>query len=129
MGLKDNHPFSIKRLKRSFKYAIKGVEHALKNEKNFLVHMTVAIVVTISGVVFRLNQVEWLFIIICIFGMLALELINSAIERTVDLITLEKKPLAKQAKDLAAAAVLIYAIMTVVIGLIIFLPKVITLLK
>lgn len=129
MDWKDKHPFSLRRIMTSLKFAIQGLVHALKNEKNFLVHVTVGLIVILSGIIFQLTKVEWLFVIICIFGMLALELVNSAIERTVDLITLEKKPLAKQAKDLAAAAVFIYALMTVIIGLIIFLPKLIYILK
>ena len=89
----------------------------------------VAVLVILSGLVFKLNQLEWLFIVIAIFGVLALELVNSAIERVVDLTTSEIKPLAKQAKDIAAAAVLVYAIMSVIIGIFIFGPKLSTLMK
>jgi len=64
-----------------------------------------------------------MFISCAICGVLALELVNTAVERVVDLVTKEFQPLAKQAKDVAAGAVLLYAILSVVIGCIIFLPK------
>ena len=69
-----------------------------------------AIIVVVAGVLTGLSMVEWFIVIILIGGMLALEMLNSAIERVVDLHTTEHHPLAKQAKDLAAGAVLIYAI-------------------
>lgn len=68
-------------------------------------------------------MIEWSIVVLLIGGMLALEMMNAAIERVVDLVTLENHPLAKHAKDLAAGAVLVYAISSVVIGLIIFVPK------
>jgi undecaprenol kinase len=71
---------------------------------------------------FSITKTEWLFILVAIGGMFALELVNTAIERLVDLVTAEYHPLAKQAKDLAAGAVLVYAILSVGIGMVIFLP-------
>ncbi|MBD8003605.1 diacylglycerol kinase family protein [Bacillus sp. Sa1BUA2] len=124
MAWKGRNAFSFGRLLASFTYAIQGLRHAIKTEKNFQIHLSAALIVSICGFVFRLGRIEWVFILICIFGMIALELLNSAIEKTVDLVTEEIKPLAKQAKDMAAGAVMVYAIMTVVIGLIIFIPKI-----
>ncbi|RST61476.1 diacylglycerol kinase family protein [Siminovitchia terrae] len=124
MAWKDRNAFSFGRLLDSFSYAIQGLRHAVRTERNFQIHLTAALIVSMCGFAFRLNRMEWVFILICIFGMIALELLNSAIEKTVDLVTDEIKPLAKQAKDMAAGAVMVYAIMTVVIGLIIFIPKV-----
>ncbi|WP_144462887.1 diacylglycerol kinase family protein [Siminovitchia fortis] len=129
MAWKDKNPFSFGRLVDSFTYAIQGLWHAVKTEKNFQIHLTAALIVSICGFAFRLSKVEWLFILICIFGMFSLELLNSAIEKTIDLVTEEIRPLAKQAKDMAAGAVLIYAVMTVVIGLIIFIPKIVELFR
>ncbi len=129
MALKGRNPFSFERLLRAFTYAIQGLWYAVKTEKNFQIHLIAALVVSACGFAFKLNKVEWLFILLCIFGMLSLELLNSAIEKTVDLVTDEIRPLAKQAKDLAAGAVLVYAVMTVVIGLLIFIPKIMVLLR
>jgi len=123
MALKDSRIFSWKRLAPSFKYAFQGMIYAAKNEKNFLIHITAAVLVIGLSVCLKINHIEWLFIVVSIFGVLALELFNSALERAVDLSTDEIKPLAKHAKDLAAAAVLVYVMMTVIIGIIIFGPK------
>lgn len=124
MAWKDRDVFSWRRLARSFKFAFQGIAHAFIHEKNFRFHIAAAILVAACSLLFQIDKVEWMFIVLCIFGMFVLELINSALERTVDLITDEYRQLAKQAKDLAAGAVLIYAIMAVIIGLIIFLPKI-----
>ena len=123
MALKDNRVLPSRRLISSFRYAFQGLEHIVKYERNFQIHLTLAVIVIGSGFALQLNAIEWLFIVIAIFGVLALELVNLAIERVVDLVTSEIRPLAKQAKDLAAAAVLIYAILAVVIGIIIIGPK------
>lgn len=129
MAWKGKTPLSRRRVIGSFTYAIQGLCYALKTERNFQIHLIAAVIVSVWGFAFQLNKVEWLFVLICIFGMFSLELLNSAIERAVDLATEEIRPLAKQAKDLAAGAVLVFAIMTVVIGVIIFLPKVLDLFR
>ncbi len=87
------------------------------------VHLFSAVIVAIAGIWTGLDQMEWMLVIILIGGMFALELINSALERTVDLVTEERHPLAKQAKDMAAGAVLVFAVTSAIIGLLIFLPK------
>nr|WP_144920431.1 diacylglycerol kinase family protein [Paenibacillus bovis] len=127
MALEGKKTFSIIRLKSAFKYAFQGIKYASTVEKNFKIHLLCAVLVLFVSAFLGLQAVEWLFIIISIFGVMALELINSAIERVVDLSTTEIHPLAKQAKDLAAAAVLVYAIMAVIIGIIILGPKLIQL--
>ncbi|MFK4997647.1 diacylglycerol kinase [Bacillus sp. N9] len=121
--MKDKRVFSIRRLKASFRYALDGLAYAVKHEKNIRIHLLAALMITILSILFQLNPFEWLFIVLAIFSVLILELVNSAIERTVDLSTTEIKPLAKQAKDISAAAVLLAAIMAVINGAIIFIPK------
>ena len=108
---------------RSFIYAANGIYHVVKSEQNFRFHLLAAIVVVIAAAATGLSAFEWIIIVISIFGMFMIELVNASIERVVDLVTPELHPLAKQAKDLAAGACLIYAICTVNVGLIIFIPK------
>lgn len=110
-------------LRKSFYCAASGIVEALKTERNIQIHSVMTIVVIGAGFVFSLTWMEWLFILLSIVGTITLELVNSAIERVVDLITVEYHPLAKQAKDIAAGAVFLYAIFSVIVGLIIFLPK------
>lgn len=112
---------------KSFYFASKGILEALRTERNIQIHSIVAVLVVVVGLYFSLNRMEWLFILIAIIGTITLELVNSSIERVVDLVTEEYHPLAQQAKDIAAGAVFLYAIFSVVVGMIIFLPKFINL--
>jgi undecaprenol kinase len=111
-------------LLRPFTFAIVGILHAIRNERNMKIHAVVAVIVIILGLFYQLSAIEWMLIVFAIGGMLSLELMNTAIERVVDLVTKDFHPLAKQAKDVAAGAVFIYAILSVLIGCIIFLPKI-----
>lgn len=112
-----------RRFFRSFQFAAQGIGTALQREQNIRFHLLAAAVVVVAGFWTGLPVVEWLLVILLIGGMIALEMINSAIERVVDLATAELHPLAKQAKDLAAGAVLVFAAASAIIGLLIFLPK------
>lgn len=107
---------------KSFYFALSGIKTALWTERNMRIHLLVSIVVIGCSMFFSINKLEWLFVIVAIGGIFSLELMNTAIERVVDLITEEYHPLAKQAKDLAAGAVFIYAIIAVVIGIMVFIP-------
>lgn len=111
----------------SFKYPIKGLRYAYRNEQNLAVDVGIALIVIIAGFIFRINVTEWAILILTVGLVISCELVNTAIEAVVDLVTEEYHPLAKVAKDTAAAAVFVFAIISVVIGLIIFLPKVIAL--
>jgi undecaprenol kinase len=106
----------------TFSNAISGIIEALKSEKNMRFHLICSIIVLLASYYFSITKTEWLFILFAIGGIFALELMNSAIERVVDLVTAEYHPLAKQAKDLAAGAVFVYAVLSVAIGIIIFFP-------
>ncbi|MBP2241666.1 undecaprenol kinase [Cytobacillus eiseniae] len=111
------------RLIKSFGFAFTGIRTAILSERNMKIHLCITIIVIFASIGLSISMIEWLFVILAIGGMLSLEMLNSAIERVVDLVTEEYHPLAKQGKDIAAGAVLIYAMMSVMIGLIIFLPK------
>ena len=107
----------------SFKYASEGIITTIKEERNMFIHFLIAIIVVITGVYVRLSLNEW-FICLLLFALVfSLELINTAIENTVDLVATKKNKKAKMAKDAAAGAVLIAAIFASIIGIIIFLPK------
>lgn len=107
----------------SFKYASEGIITTIKEERNMFIHFLIAIIVVITGIYVRLSLNEW-FICLLLFALVfSLELINTAIENTVDLVATKKNKKAKMAKDAAAGAVLIAAIFASIIGIIIFLPK------
>ena len=107
---------------KSFGHAFDGILFGL-DERNMKIHCTMAVLVVFFGLVLHISVSEWCT---CfgLFGLvMGLELVNTAIEAVVDLVTDEFKPLAKRAKDAAAGAVLIAAIMAAVAGLIIFIPR------
>lgn len=111
------------KLTLSFKYASEGIITTIKEERNMFIHFLIAIIVVITGIYVRLSLNEW-FICLLLFALVfSLELINTAIENTVDLVATKKNKKAKMAKDAAAGAVLIAAIFASIIGIIIFLPK------
>lgn len=114
----------MKKLIKSFKYAFEGIFTGIKKEQNMKIHMVIMILVIIFGILFKISKIEWI-ICIALFGLvISMELINTAIENTVDLITKEKNERAKIAKDVAAGAVLVSAIVAAIIGLMIFVPKI-----
>ena len=113
------------KLSKSFRYAFEGIFTCIRHERNMKIHCVMAVLVVIGGFVLHISQIEW-FICLILFGLvMSLEMVNTAIEATVVLVTQERKPLAKKAKDVAAGAVLISAIMAAIIGCIIFIPKLI----
>lgn len=117
----------IKKLVNSFSYPIKGLRYAYRNEQNLAVDVGVSLLVLIAGVIFKIEKTEWIVVIFAIGAVLSLELVNTAIEAVVDLVTEEYHPLAKVAKDTSAAAVFVIAIVAAIVGLIIFIPKIIEL--
>ncbi len=117
----------IKRFFKSFGYAVDGLVYAFKYEQNMLVHILATITVVILGIVLEISPVEWLICFLIIGLVIATELINTSIEAVVDLTCPETNPLAKVAKDTAAAAVMVFAIVAILLAVFIFLPKIITL--
>ncbi len=107
----------------SFYYAFRGIITAIKEERNMKIHVSIATLVVILGLLFTLSKIEWFSIIIIISLVISAEIFNTAIETVVNLVSPKYNELAKKAKDLSAGAVLVLAICSVIIGLIIFMPK------
>ena len=119
--------YGIKRFFNSFTYAFTGIKTACKTEQNFLFDAIFAILTIIIGFLLKLSAIEFAIVLIAIGLVISLELINTAIEYTVDMAMPEIHPLAKAAKDISSGAVLISAILALIVGLIIYLPKFIAL--
>jgi diacylglycerol kinase (ATP) len=109
---------------RSFGFAFQGFKQTFKEEQNMRIHSLVAILVIIAGFVFKISYLEWIAIAGCIGVVFAAEMFNTAIENLVDYISLERHPMAGKIKDLSASAVLVCTIVSVIIGCLIFLPKI-----
>ena len=119
--------YSIKRFFKSFYYAFQCIVQVLKTEQNFLIDIIVAIIAIALGYFLKLSLIEFAIVILAIGLVISLELINTAIEYTIDMAMPQIHPLAKSAKDISGAAVLFSAIVSIIIGLIIYLPKIISL--
>src|SRR3989338_1468248 len=113
----------------AFGFAISGIKTAIMLNRNFKIHLIFAVLVIISCFVLGLTNSEIAIIIMVISLVLGVEMINTAIEEVVDLVTKDYREEAKYAKDVSAGMVLIVAIGSFVVGLYIFLPHVITFLK
>lgn len=105
------------------KYALNGLKEAFNRELNFRIHLIIALLVIIFSFMMKLTIFEWLFIILAIQMVLLAELINTIAERIIDYIKPDIHPKAKIIKDISAAVVLIAAIFSVIIGMLIFIPK------
>lgn len=117
----------IKSLGNSFKYAFQGIWSSFRSERNMKIHIFMMMLVILFGILLDIRLGEWITCIILFALVIGAELFNTAIEAVVDMISLEKSPQAKLAKDISAGAVLVFAIASAIIGLIIFIPKIIDL--
>ena len=127
MDSQDNNQRKWKNrdLVSSLEFALTGIFTAIKEERNMQKHALSALLVVIAGFVFQVSAVEWLFFLLSVFLVVSFEIINSAIENVVDLASdYHFSMLAKNAKDMAAGAVLVISGFAVITGLIIFVPKI-----
>ena len=115
------HSFS--KFLKGFTFAFQGIKHAFATQINFKFHTFSAIGIIVAGFYFDLNSSEWLWIVAAITFVLVAELFNTAFEFLVDLVSPSYNKRAGAVKDLASAAVLITAIFTLIVALIIFIPK------
>ena len=113
----------LKKRISAFNYAFKGIRWLLCHEAHAIIHIIAAIGVITAGFLFKISSLEWCVICLCIGIVFTAEGFNTAIEKLADRITQDPDPLIKIAKDVAAGAVLISAISTIVIAAIIFIPK------
>ena len=114
-------------LLKSFYYAFQGIKVNILTERNLAIHFLVMLLVIVCGFVFKISVTEWLICILLFGFVITLELMNTAIETAIDICMPEINPKAKLAKDTSAGAVLVVAIVAVVIGIIIFGPKILDL--
>jgi undecaprenol kinase len=114
--------FSLKRLRKSFKYAVKGLIKIFKEEQNLRVQLFAGLSVLFLGAILGINRMEWALLTISISLVLVMEAVNSAIERVADALKPRLSGYIKEVKDIMAAAVLIASLSAVIIGIIIYYP-------
>lgn len=113
----------------ALKNALNGIKYTFKTQRNLKIQIILALLAICAGLFFRLSTIEWIILSLTIFLVLIVELINTAIETTVDMFTMEYNERAKIAKDASAGAVTLMAIASIVVGMFLFIPKIINLIS
>ncbi len=117
------------KLLRSFGYALAGIRSCFGSEPNFRIHSVATVVVLILSIVCNISTNEWIAVCFCIAFVVSMEMLNTAIEKLCDVVHKEIHPGIKKVKDIAAGAVLVSALFSLITGSLIFLPKIINLIK
>ena len=120
--------FSIAKRLKSFTYAFHGLRVLIKEEHNAWIHLFATVCVVAAGILFKISLMEWVAVVFAIGLVFSFEIINTSVEHIANFICPERDDRIKRIKDLAAAAVLVSAITAAVIGLIVFIPKIMELL-
>ncbi|MFF2875243.1 diacylglycerol kinase family protein [Gottfriedia sp. NPDC057991] len=120
MALKDSKKRAP--LFKSFGFAFSGIFKVIKDERNIKIHLFAALISIGLAFYLHISRIDWLILLLIITIVISLELVNSSIEAVVDLASPNKHPLAKKAKDVAAGAVLVAAIVSIIIGALLFFP-------
>lgn len=116
-------------LLRSLGYAIAGIAYVVRTQRNMRIHLAIAGGVMIAGGLFRVSAVEWAILALTIGVVFSAEIVNTVAELAVDLLTQEYHPMAKAAKDASAGAVLVTAVAAVGVGIAIFGPRILTMVR
>ena len=124
-----NSQSQIRSLFASFGYAFAGLAYCFRTQRNFRIHISIGVLGVVAGALLGLSLIEWAVFAAMAVLVLAAEMVNTMIESLVDLVTQQYHPLAKIAKDVAAGIVLLTAIGSVVVGLLIFLPKLLAVIR
>ncbi len=114
---------------KSFFYAFSGIKTAFKNEPNLRIHLFIGFGAIILAIFLNFTLTEWILLVFTIYFVIVLELINTVLESVVDLVSPEIQPKAKIAKDVSAAVVLIAAGTAIIVGALLFVPKILSLLS
>lgn len=115
-GSNSDHPD----FRKSFLFALQGFRTAVRTERNIKVMLGGGVFALVMGAVLRLDLVSWAIIVLCCGVVISAELVNTAVETVVDLVSPEFHPLAGRAKDIAAAAVWVLSLMVAVVGVLVF---------
>jgi len=119
----------FQQFKKSFFHAMRGMKYVIFHEKNFQNELAIAFVVVVSMICFQVTRAEMIVLILVIFGVFVMELFNTVVERVVDILKPRVHPYARLIKDLMAAGVLMTSILAVIVGVLIFTPYVLEVLK
>lgn len=119
--------FSLQNRIKSFGYAFNGLKILFIEEHNARIHLIAAVLVLIVGIYLNISKLEWIAVTLAVGLVITVEIINSVIENMADFVSPERHKMIKKIKDLSAAGVLVSSITALIIGLIVFLPKIVSL--
>lgn len=119
----------LKKIYYSTKYSIDGLVYAYRNERSLWLHAGLSLIAICLGIIFQITLFQWSMILISLGVVLSIELLNTAIEAVVDLVTIEINPLAKIAKDCGSAATFVASVISVIIAGFIFIPRIMILFR
>lgn len=126
---REKRIFSIRKRILSFKYAFNGLRILITEEPNAVLHALAAVCVLLLGYFLHISVTEWIAVVFAVGLVITIEIINTAIENTADFISPGKHEMIRKIKDLSAAGVLISVITAIIIGLLVFVPKIVSLLN
>lgn len=126
---KENKKLGFKRFLNSIKYSLDGLKYAYQNEQSLIIHGVGTLIIIILGIIFQISFIRWAILIIASVVVMAIELLNTAIEATVDLVTDKFHPLAKIAKDCGSAAGGVAGVMQAIIAVVVFAPYIMALFR
>jgi diacylglycerol kinase len=121
----NNQKFAVRKTIKSFGYAFNGLKIMIREESNARIHLFAAICTMIAGILFKVSLIEWIALVFATGFVISLEIVNSAIETIADFISPGKDDMIKKIKDLSAAGVLVSSLTALIVGLIVFLPKIV----
>jgi len=119
---KSPEQFTLRARLASMRYAINGLLQVIRSEHNARIHMVAAVIAIIAGILLHISRIEWMLVLFCFGLVFASEIINTALEKMIDLVIPQKNEHVKIIKDISAGAVLVSAIIAFITGLIIFIP-------
>ncbi len=122
--MKKNERFSLKKRIKSFQFAINGMKSCVRNEHNVRVHLFATVVVILMGFIFHIATIEWIAVAIVIGMVWMAELLNTAVERLADFVEPDWNSKIGLIKDYCAAAVLVASLIAVVVGVLVFGPRI-----
>lgn len=114
---------------RSFGFAWNGIRECFATQVNFRIHLLLALLAILMGIVLKISSTEWILVFLCIFLVVVAEMFNTAIEKLSDIVEKGFHPVIRSVKDIAAGAVLVSALFSCITGIIIFLPKIMVFIK
>ena len=119
----NSHKFSLSKRLKSFSYAFNGLRILLSEEHNSLIHLVASVIAVLAGVILHISLYEWIAVCFAIGFVFAMELVNTAFENLSDLVSPQQNTSIKVVKDVAAAAVFMAALSALIVGMIVFVPK------